>query len=146
MNAPLTPREVLRQIIDGVTGRRWDDLPGLYAEDTVVEHPFAIPRPTRMEGREALRAHFEAAAHLPLEMRADNVSIHETDDPEVVIGEFDYVGRETAADRAFCIRNIFVLRVRDGQIVESRDYSNHFEFARARGRLPELLALADPAA
>ncbi|MFI7672367.1 hypothetical protein [Actinophytocola sp. NPDC049390] len=35
---------------------------------------------------------------------------------------------------------IFVLRVRDGEIVESRDYFDHLASARARGELGALLA------
>jgi len=138
MATPATPSEVLIRLIDGVAGQRWSELPELYAAAAVVEQPFAIPAPTRLEGREALRAHFAAASRLPLEMRARNIVVHETGDPEVVIGEFAYEGRVTTTGRSFRVGNIFVLRVRRGRIVESRDYTNHLEFARAFGRLPEL--------
>ena len=42
--------------------------------------------------------------------------MHETVDPEVVIAEFDYTARGVT------FANIQVLRVRDGLIVETRDY------------------------
>ncbi len=129
MTPILAPRDVLVRVIDGVTGKRWETLPDLYAIDTVVTHPMSGTPPLR--GREALRAHFTAAAELPLEMRAEGLVVHETADPEVVIGEFGYRGRNTATDRDFAVRNIFVLRVRDGQIVESRDYADHHAFAAA---------------
>ncbi|RSM76685.1 hypothetical protein DL991_25150 [Amycolatopsis sp. WAC 01375] len=65
--------------------------------------------------------------------------IHETLDPEVVIGEFDYQG--TASDSAeFRVTTIFVLRVRDGLIVESRDYADHLAISAATGRLDDLFA------
>lgn len=140
MSGAIGPRAVFGRLLDGVTGRRWVALPALYAEDTVVEHPFAIPAPTRLEGREAIRAHFTAARELPLELTARNVVVHETVDPEVIIAEFDYVGRVTTTGAAFTVRNIYVLRVRDGLIVESRDYTNHFVLAVALGRLPALVA------
>jgi hypothetical protein len=35
---------------------------------------------------------------------------------------------------------IFVIRVRDGQIVSSRDYLDHLGMARLLGRLDELVA------
>jgi hypothetical protein len=35
---------------------------------------------------------------------------------------------------------IFVLRVRDGEIVSSRDYHDHLTSARVAGRLGELFA------
>jgi ketosteroid isomerase-like protein len=136
---PASPREVLHRLIDGVTNRNWDDLPDLYAEDTVVDHPHDIPEPSRMRGRERLREHFARSAGLPLRMRARNIVVHETADPEVIVAEFDYDGEVTTTGRAFLIHNIFVLRVRDGLIVESRDYADHFAFAHAFGRLPELV-------
>jgi ketosteroid isomerase-like protein len=142
MTTSATPRDVLMRLIGGVVEQRWAELPELYSEDAVVEHPFAMPAPTRLVGREALRTHFAAASQLPLRMQARNVVVHETADPEVVIGEFDYEGRVTTTGRSFLVGNIFVLRVREGLIVESRDYTNHFEFARARGRLDALLAAA----
>jgi ketosteroid isomerase-like protein len=129
MTPILAPRDVLVRVIDGVTGRRWDELPDLYAIDTVVTHPLGRTPPLR--GREALRTHFAAASELPLEMRADELVVHETADPEVVIGEFVYRGRNTATDHAFAVRNVFVMRVRDGEIVESRDYADHHAFAAA---------------
>ena len=75
-----------------MTHERWDELPGLYAEDTVVTHPFASPAEP-LVGREALRRHFAAAPGLGLEMAARTLIVHETADPEVVIGEFAYEGR-----------------------------------------------------
>ena len=61
--------------------------------------------------------------------------MHETTDPEVVIGEFTYVGRVIATGRRFTVPNVFVWRVRDGLIVEARDYADHVAFAAATGRL-----------
>lgn len=138
MAAATSPREVFERLLAGITGRQWDDLPGLYAVDTVVEHPFAMPRPARMEGREALRRHFAGAAKLPLEMTARDIVVHETADPEVIVGEYVYDGRVTTTGRAFTVANIFVMRIRDGQIVTSRDYHNHAALIQAAGDLPEI--------
>ena len=140
MLATASPREVFLRLIDGVTGRKWDELPNLYAEDAVVEHPLAATTAARLEGREQIRAHFAAGASMPVELRASNIVIHETADPEVIVAEFDYHGRVTATGRTFMIHNIFVLRVRDGQIVTSRDYVNHLALAAAFDRLPQLVA------
>jgi ketosteroid isomerase-like protein len=64
--------------------------------------------------------------------------VHQTADPEVVIFEFSYVG--SANGRPFTVPCIFVTRVRDGVIVESRDYADHVGMARAFGRLDQLAA------
>jgi ketosteroid isomerase-like protein len=135
----VTPREVFERLVDGVAGGRWDELPGLYAEDTVVVHPFAKP-PEPLVGREALRRHFAAGAGMGLEMTVRDLVVHETADPEVVVGEFAYEGRVLATGRRFRVPNVFVLRVRDGLIVESRDYADHLAMAAATGRLPSLVA------
>jgi ketosteroid isomerase-like protein len=134
------PRDVFFSVLRGVTGRQWDTLPDLYAEDTVVEHPMALPCPTRLEGREAIRQHFASARNLPLELDGQNVVIHETTDPEVIVAEFDYAARLRTTGQTFTIHNIFVLRVRDGLIVESRDYANHAVLAAALGYLPQVTA------
>jgi ketosteroid isomerase-like protein len=139
-DATPTPEDVLRRLIAGVTERRWDELPALYATDTVVEHPLGLPAPTRLEGRAAVAAHFDAARRLPLRMRAENVAVHRGADPGVVVGEFDYVGENTATGAAFRFANVFVLRVRDGLIVRSRDYSDHARLAAAFGRLDAVTA------
>jgi hypothetical protein len=46
----------------------WHRLHELYAEDTVVERPFALPAPRRAEGREAIRKHFTDFAAAPLKL------------------------------------------------------------------------------
>ena len=116
------PAEVFRQLVDGVVGRKWDQLPSLYAEDAMVVHPFSTdPAIARLEGREQLRAHFARAAEMGVDFRAEDVVVHETTDPEVVIGEFTYRGSLGGKDIA--MPAIFVLRVRDGLIVSSRDYT-----------------------
>ncbi|MBD2898695.1 nuclear transport factor 2 family protein [Actinomadura nitritigenes] len=125
-----TPRAVFQRLIDGVTARRPDGLPQLYAEDAVVVHPFARPA-SRLEGREALREHFAQLETLPVEMAARNVVVHQTADPEVIVAEFEYAGRNTETGRDFVVPNVFVMRVRDGRIVESRDYAHHQAFEEA---------------
>jgi uncharacterized protein len=50
----------------------------------------------------------------------------------------------TSTGRSFQVSNIQVSRVRNGQIVASRDYHNHLVLAEVLGQLPMLLtALAN---
>jgi uncharacterized protein len=142
MSDPTSPRSVFESLLKGISDGKWNDLADLYAEHAVVELPFTPSSPTRLEGREAVRAHFAAAAGLPLRIQASNVVVHDTGtgDPEVVIAEFDYDGQVTTTGNSFRVSNIQVLRVRNGQIVSSRDYHNHLAIAAALGQLPELLS------
>jgi ketosteroid isomerase-like protein len=57
----------------------------------------------------------------------------------VIVAEFDYAGTVLETGEAFTVPCVFVLRVRDGLIVESRDYIDHVAMARARGQLDELI-------
>ena len=133
-----SPQYILEVLIRGIAERDFERLHELYAEDTVVEHPFALPAPHRSEGRAALRAHFAAFAAAPLRLQVHDWVVHTTADPEVVVAQWDYEGVVTTTGRAFRVSNVLVSRVRDGLIVESRDYHNHAMMAAVMGRLPAL--------
>jgi len=133
-------REVLEHLIRGISDGRWLELHELYAEQAVVEYPFALPAPTRLEGRGAIQRYFAAVARMSLELRAHNIVMHETTDPGVIVVEYDYDGLVTTTGRAFPVSNIQVSTVRDGQIVNSRDYHNHLVLADVTGRLPDLIS------
>jgi ketosteroid isomerase-like protein len=125
MTTTPTPGQVFEQLATGITGGDWTRLPDLYAEDAVVEMPFALPSPVRLNGRDEVRKHF--AQPVPFTLRALSTRVHETVDPEVIVAEYDYELRAT--DTSLRVSNIQVLRVRDGLIVESRDYHNHAAMA-----------------
>ncbi|MGH8178825.1 MAG: nuclear transport factor 2 family protein [Steroidobacter sp.] len=140
MSESLSPQQVLERLLDGISNQRWRELHHLFAEDAVVEYPFALPAPTQLKGREAIRAYFAGVARYPLELRARDVVMHETVNPEILIVEWTYDGLVTTTRRPFQVANIQVSTVRDGRIVASRDYHNHVALAEAVGRLPALLS------
>jgi len=147
---PTEPADVVRAVAAGV-GRlitshltepeeqaQLDDLAGLYAEQTDVRHPLAPMGDTPLRTRAELRRHFAGGpGPAPKAERFEAVGqVHPTADPEVVVYEFSYVG--SVNGRSFSVPCIFVTRVRDGVIVESRDYVDHVGMARAFGRLGTL--------
>ena len=141
MGRTLSPREVFLALVHGVAEERWDELPDLYAERTDVRHPFDPLRAPALRTRDELREHFRPTGAGPrLHRRATNITIHETADPEVIVAEFEYRGTVADTGEPFVQPGIFVLRVRDGRIVSSRDYFDHLTTARVRGHLDELLA------
>ena len=81
-----------------------------------------------------------SVARMPLELKARNIAVHQSTDPEVIVAEWDYHGLVTTTGRSFQVSNIQVSRVRNGQIVASRDYHNHLVLAEVLGQLPILLA------
>jgi ketosteroid isomerase-like protein len=143
MTAPRSPQEVFRALVDGVAADRWDELPALYAEQTDVVHPFDPLRGAALRTRDELREHFRPTGDGPrLRRRAANITIHETTDPEVIVAEFEYQGTVDETGESFALPGIFVLRVRNGEIVSSRDYFDHVTAARIHGQLDALVAAA----
>ncbi|MET7419941.1 nuclear transport factor 2 family protein [Dactylosporangium sp. NPDC005555] len=137
----MRPQDVFRKLVDGVAAGRWAELPELYAEWTHVVHPFDPHRAPALRSRDELREHFTpppAGAGPRIERRATGITVHETTDPEVIVAEFAYEG--TADGVPFTLPGIFVMRVRDGEIVESRDYFDHATGAAIRGGLDDLVA------
>jgi uncharacterized protein len=140
MTDAATPRAVFDHLIQGITDGRWRDLADLYAEDAVVETPLLAPEPRRLEGRAAVRAQFDAAADGPYRLRAHNIRVHQTTDPEVIIAEYDYDITFQPTGRRLTAANVQLLRIRDGQIVATRDYHDHLRLAAVSGRAEELAA------
>lgn len=140
MSETRSPREVFQKLLEGITTGRFSELAELYAEDAVVETVFEPVGPRRFEGRAVLRHRFaEVAAHSPVQLTARNVVIRETDDPEVIIAEWDYHVHHRVTGRSFEAANIQVLRVRDGLIVTSRDFHDHLALIVGGGNLPQLV-------
>ncbi|WP_380283661.1 nuclear transport factor 2 family protein [Kitasatospora purpeofusca] len=137
MSETRSPREVFHALLDGITAGRFAELAGLYAEDAVVEMVYQPVGPRRVEGRAALRERFLAVGERALlELSADNVVVRTTDDPEVVVTEWDYRARHRATGREVTVANLQVLRVRDGLIVHSRDFHDHAALADLLGTPP----------
>ncbi|WP_413105471.1 nuclear transport factor 2 family protein [Streptomyces sp. Inha503] len=119
-----SPRAVFEKLLAGMVNRDFDNLRRLYAPDIVLEHPFAVPEPTVTRGQEGLRQLVDGLREW-FQMTAKNVVVHETADPEVIVAEWDYETLVPGTDERFTTANVIVMRVRDGRIVESRDYHNH---------------------
>ena len=134
-----SPREVFLKLVHGVCDERWADVVELYAEKTDVSHPFHPLGAPAMLSREELRGHFGGGGGPTLRRRPAGITIHETTDPEVIVAEFRYEGVVVETGAPFTIPGVFVMRVRDGKIVESRDYLDHLRSAAARGMLDEVV-------
>jgi hypothetical protein len=138
-----SPRQTIERFLEAVVSPAPGDMADCYAERFVIEMPFAEGlAPERMEStREELRARFTAGLASRRYTQVSDVRIHETADPEVVVVEYRIEGVKADEGVPFSLAFIMVMRVRDGLIVHSRDYSNPIAGARLLGRLPELIAL-----
>jgi ketosteroid isomerase-like protein len=116
------PADVFREQAARLTSREWDRAAELYAEDVEIINPFAPERPTMNTGQDAVRAFFTG-----LGGRVDAVSITDATltsgaDPEVLVAEFSFSMTAGGGSVAYSLPAVFVMRVRNGQIVSSRDY------------------------
>jgi uncharacterized protein len=137
---PRSPREVFLALVNGIADGSLDGLPELYAEQIDVVHPFDPLHGAPFRRRDDIRRAMERLAARPRpRRRVGNVTIHETADPEVIVAEFEYQGT-TDAGEPYALPAIFVMRVRNGEIVSSRDYHDHLASARAAGRLGALFS------
>ena len=128
------PRDVYLRFLDLITQDRWDELADLYAEDVVIEQPYARPEPHTIKGREEVRARFASRTSMPLRLLPATVVLHATTDPEVVIAQFDYDVTVTTTGESFRTANVIVLRIRDGLIVGSHDFHDTPRIRDAIGR------------
>jgi ketosteroid isomerase-like protein len=134
-----TPRDVFTALSDGISEGRWSELSALYAEDAVVEHPQAVPRPTRLTGRATVHERFTGALAGTLRLKRRNVVVHETTDPEVIVAEYDYDAESVETGRTIPTANIQVLRISGGLIVHSRDYHDYLRLASIRDGVDQLV-------
>ncbi|WP_246080057.1 nuclear transport factor 2 family protein [Nonomuraea mesophila] len=132
-----------REAFDGLRRHiSGEEVDGLWAEDVVVETPFAPPgSPRRVEGRERFLAFARAGrAALPARLEMGEATVHDTADPGTIIVEYELGAVLPGTGERVSASFIGVLRVRDGRIVWWREYQDVLRVAAATGRLPGLLA------
>jgi len=126
-----TPRQVAEKLVTGICDRRFEEVAKLYAEDCIVEVPYAFGRAKPLiAGGAAIREHFAHADTVPVRLRARDLVVHQTEDPELVVSEWDYEITATATGQTATTANVQFLRVREGLIVHSRDFHDHRTLAQ----------------
>jgi ketosteroid isomerase-like protein len=125
-----TARETVEELLRRITADDRSKIADLYDPDVVIENPFAPQEfPGVARGRERIREQMKVNAGLWRFDRVEQIGLHETADPEVVVVEYRVHGRISAGEEPFVLSFVMVIRVRDGLIVTSRDYSNPLEAA-----------------
>ncbi|MEU8437028.1 nuclear transport factor 2 family protein [Streptomyces sp. NPDC029216] len=117
------------------------DIPGwvgLWAEDGVMEFPFAPPGwPRRLEGREAVAEYMRPYPdHIDLhDFPEADLRIHETADPRTIVAEMRGTGRLVRTGGPYDMRYVAVVTVDDGRITAYRDYWNPLAALETGGEL-----------
>jgi ketosteroid isomerase-like protein len=107
----------------------------LLADEVVIEVPFAPGGPRKWVGRdEWLAFAVPARANFPVRFdRFTKLAVHETVDPDVAVVEYELAGEIVTTGARGSARFIGVLRVRDGRIVEWREYQDTSAIQHALG-------------
>jgi ketosteroid isomerase-like protein len=121
-----TPADVLAQRRQLILSGDADGYADLFAPHGVIESPFAPPgAPSRLEGREAIRGYSRHVMASPVRLEDfEDVELHQTQDPEVVIAEVRAKATLTTTGQSFATTSIQIYRIREGQIVLFRDFAN----------------------
>ena len=122
-----TPADVLARRSQLILNGDADGFAALFAPDAVIESSFAGPpgTPVRLTGREAIREYSRQVMASPLRLEDFGVAeLYQTQDPEVVITEMRAKGTVTTTGRSFTTTSVQIIRIRDGQIVHSRDFAD----------------------
>lgn len=118
----MTPSEVFDTAMDRLLAKDMSGFADLWAADGTMEFPFAPPsRPAGLKGREAVREYLRGYTEV-YDVTSIEKTVHETVDPEVIIVELLATGLQVRTGDPYRNRYISVITVRDGQIVEYRDY------------------------
>jgi ketosteroid isomerase-like protein len=98
----------------------------LLDEDIVVETPFAPAGMRRYDSRAAWLSYYRTAgAGLVVQFeRFEELATHHTDDPEVLVVEYELTGKVIATGIESSVRCIAVLRVSNGLITHWREYQD----------------------
>ncbi|MEU8634436.1 nuclear transport factor 2 family protein [Amycolatopsis sp. NPDC048633] len=137
----MQPRELVDHALDLLLEHDMTAFAGLWAEDGILEFPFAGPGyPKRVEGRDAIREYLRDYPNLLDIREVVAKTVHETADPAVVVVEFTVAGVVVASRKPYEMSYIAVITVEDGEIRRYRDYWSPLAAAEVLGGVDELTA------
>ena len=111
---------VMQGLAGAVDGGHYFDA---VADDAVFEYRYVFPGfPTRIEGREALMALYAGYGDSTVLHSADGLVVHRSQDPRVLIIEYEVHGEKIPSGKAYDNRFISVVTVEGRKIVHWRDY------------------------
>jgi ketosteroid isomerase-like protein len=106
-------------------GKDMDRWLALFADDAVVEFPYAMPgMPARLEGKAAIDTYFRPAPQSFLGLAFHDLRRYLTPDPDVVLAEVHGTATIAATGKHYEQDYVMVLRTRGGKIVHYREYWN----------------------
>jgi uncharacterized protein len=96
----------------------------LYAEDAVIEFPYAFDTPRRLEGKKAIYNYLKDALAQMQDLRFTNIRVYPTTNPNTLWAEVQGEAVITATGFPYQQEYVMQLEMRNGQIVHYREYWN----------------------
>ncbi|WP_438018252.1 nuclear transport factor 2 family protein [Sorangium sp. So ce315] len=138
-DSPQSPPLDAAQALDALlalVGRdpeRWLDL---FADDAIVEFPYApaLGAPALIEGKAAIRGHFEGILERFRDLSFRDVRRYLTTDPDVALAELHGSAVILPAGRRYEQDYVLLIATRNGKVVRYREYWNPAAALEAFGR------------
>jgi ketosteroid isomerase-like protein len=93
------------------------------ADDAVFEYRYVFPGfPSKIEGRDALMALYSGYGDSTVLHSGDALIVHRSQDPRVLIIEYEVHGEKISTGKSYDNRFISVVTIEDRKIVHRRDY------------------------
>jgi len=139
----MTPRELVHHALDLLRKHDMAAFARLWAEDGVLEFPFAAAGyPTRVDGRAAVAEYLRGYPDILDINDIPDPILHQSVDSDVVVAEFEATGTVVASGAPYRMRYIAVITVQDGEIQSYRDYWSPLAAAEAMGGADQLAAFS----
>jgi ketosteroid isomerase-like protein len=135
VSSPRSDRErLLQEFMDSLVAKDMARLFSIWHEEAVLEFPYAPEGlPTRLEGKDAVRAHLE---HFPDVVEITGFPkrrLYELQDENQGIAEVTCSGKVVSNGNDYNISYVWIFEVRDGLLYRLRDYWNPLAVMRAFG-------------
>ena len=111
---------VMQGLAGAVDGDHYFDA---IADDAVFEYRYVFPGfPSKIEGRDALMALYAGYGDSTVLHSGDALIVHRSQNPRVLILEYEVHGKKIATGKPYDNRFISVVTIEDRKIVHWRDY------------------------
>lgn len=142
----MTSEELVRHALELLVAHDVAAFAGLFANDGVLEFPFAAPGyPAQVVGRAAVTEYMRGYPDIVDVREVPHLVVRQSVDPEVVTVEFEAAGFVVSTGAPYRMRYIAVITVRDNEITRYRDYWSPLAAAEAMGGTEVLSAFGGQA-
>jgi len=120
--------------------QRWDEWIDLWADDAVLEFPFAHDsRQNVYRGKRDILEYMSATTGSIVVDSVTDLRVHPLLDPEAVVVELQIAGRQIVNGSPYNQRYVTIFQYKDGKIVNYREYWNPLVSIEAFGGYEEWL-------